>query len=79
MGTIGAHGPERTLRRAAGWLRAAWLGVSIVAHITRKMAKLDAVRAATERTILLLEERRRALIAAAVTGQLDVSQMKRAA
>ena len=43
------------------------------------MAKLDAVRAATERTILLLEERRRALIAAAVTGQLDVSQMKRAA
>jgi type I restriction enzyme S subunit len=34
--------------------------------------KLDAVRAATERTIALLKERRAALIAAAVTGQLDV-------
>jgi type I restriction enzyme, S subunit len=30
------------------------------------------VRAATERTIALLKERRSALIAAAVTGQLDV-------
>ena len=30
------------------------------------------MRAATERTIALLKERRSALIAAAVTGQLDV-------
>lgn len=45
---------------------------AIVDHITRETAKLDAVRAATERTIALLEERRSALIAAAVTGQLDV-------
>lgn len=45
---------------------------SIVAHIARETAKLDAVRAATERTIALLKERRSALIAAAVTGQLDV-------
>ncbi len=45
---------------------------AIVAHITRETAKLDAVRAATERTIALLKERRSALIAAAVTGQLDV-------
>ena len=45
---------------------------AIVAHIARQTAKLDAVRAATERTIALLKERRAALIAAAVTGQLDV-------
>jgi len=45
---------------------------TIVEHITRETAKLDAVRAATERTIALLKERRSALIAAAVTGQLDV-------
>ena len=45
---------------------------AIVEHIVRETAKLDAVRAATERTIALLKERRSALIAAAVTGQLDV-------
>lgn len=44
----------------------------IVDHIARETAKLDRVRAATERTILLLKERRAALIAAAVTGQIDV-------
>lgn len=43
-----------------------------VLHIARETAKLDAVRSATERTIVLLKERRSALIAAAVTGQLDV-------
>ena len=45
---------------------------AIVEHIARETAKLDAVRAATERTIALLKERRSALVAAAVTGQLDV-------
>lgn len=45
---------------------------AIVAHITHETAKIDAVRAATERTIALLRERRAALIAAAVTGQLDL-------
>lgn len=45
---------------------------AIVDHIARETAKLDAVRSATERTIALLKERRSALIAAAVTGQLDV-------
>lgn len=45
---------------------------AIVEHIVRETTKLDAVRAATERTIALLKERRSALIAAAVTGQLDV-------
>lgn len=45
---------------------------AIVAHITHETAKIDAVRAATGRTIALLKERRAALIAAAVTGQLDL-------
>ena len=46
--------------------------LAVVEHIARETAKLDAVRAATERTIALLTERRSALIAAAVTVQLDV-------
>lgn len=45
---------------------------AVVDHIARETAKLDAVRAATERTIALLKERRSALIAAAVTGQLKM-------
>lgn len=45
---------------------------SIVHHIAHETARLDAVKLATERTIVLLKERRSALIAAAVTGQLDV-------
>jgi type I restriction enzyme S subunit len=44
----------------------------IVTHITAETAKLDALRAATERTITLLKERRAALIAAAVTGRIRV-------
>jgi type I restriction enzyme, S subunit len=45
---------------------------AIVEHIARETEKLDAVRGATERTMALLKERRAALIAAAVTGQIDV-------
>jgi type I restriction enzyme S subunit len=45
---------------------------AIVAHIAAETVKLDALRAATERTIALLKERRAALIATAVTGQIDV-------
>ena len=45
---------------------------AVVAHIAVETAKLDAMRSATERTIALLKERRAALIAAAVTGQIDV-------
>ena len=37
----------------------------------QETGKLDDARAATERTIALLKERRAALIAAAVTGQID--------
>ena len=45
---------------------------TIVRVVGSKMSKLDALRSATERTIALLKERRAALIAAAVTGVLDV-------
>ena len=45
----------------------------IVAHIANETGKLDAMRAATGRTITLLKERRAALIAVAVTGQLEVT------
>jgi len=43
---------------------------AIVAHIAKESAKLDELRAATERTIALLKERRAALISAAVTGRM---------
>ena len=44
---------------------------AIVAHIANETSKLDGLRVATERTTGLLKERRSALIAAAVTGQID--------
>jgi type I restriction enzyme S subunit len=47
---------------------------AIVAYIIAETDKLDAVRAATEHTIVLLRERRAALIAAAVTGNIDVEE-----
>ncbi len=45
---------------------------AIVAHIKAETSKIEALRAATERTIELLKERRSALIAAAVTGKIQV-------
>jgi type I restriction enzyme, S subunit len=45
---------------------------AIVAHITTETAKLDALREATEQTLRLLKERRAALIAAAVTGKINL-------
>ena len=57
----------------------AWLPVppkeeqqAIVAHIKQETQKIDAFVLATGRTIALLQERRSALISAAVTGQLDL-------
>lgn len=57
----------------------AWLPVppldeqqAIVKQVQVETEKLDALAAATERTIALLQERRSALISAAVTGQLDI-------
>jgi type I restriction enzyme S subunit len=47
---------------------------AIVAHIAAETAKVDALRTATERTIALLKERRAGLIAAAVTGAIDVRE-----
>jgi type I restriction enzyme, S subunit len=44
----------------------------IVAHIARETSKLDAVRQATERSVMLLKERRAALITAAVAGQVPM-------
>jgi type I restriction enzyme S subunit len=44
----------------------------IVGAVAAETAKLDGVRTATERTIALLKERRSALIAAAVTGQINI-------
>lgn len=44
---------------------------AIIEHVARETASLDAVRVAIESTIALLKERRAALIAAAVTGQVD--------
>jgi len=45
---------------------------AILTHIEAATTRLDSLRAATERTLALLKERRAALIAAAVTGQIDV-------
>lgn len=46
---------------------------AIVSYIESKVSKLDTLKTATERTIALLQERRTALIAAAVTGQIRVA------
>jgi type I restriction enzyme S subunit len=46
--------------------------VSIVDYLNRETAKLDALIAQAERAIALLQERRTALISAAVTGKIDV-------
>ena len=44
----------------------------IVSYIANESKRLNALGAATERTIALLRERRAALIAAAITGQIDI-------
>lgn len=45
---------------------------AITAFLDSETARLDTLRAESERAITLLKERRAALIAAAVTGQIDV-------
>jgi type I restriction enzyme S subunit len=47
---------------------------AIVADVETETVKLDALAAATERSLALLKERRAALIAAAVTGQIGVEE-----
>lgn len=44
----------------------------IVEHINAEITKIDRLRIATENSIALLKERRAALIAAAVTGQIEI-------
>ena len=44
----------------------------IVEHVTEEAAKFDTLEAEAERAIELLQERRTALISAAVTGKIDV-------
>lgn len=46
----------------------------IIARITEERMKIDKLATATERSISLLRERRSALIAAAVTGQIDIPE-----
>ena len=48
--------------------------VKISTFLAQETNRLDALRAEAERAIALLKERRAALIAAAVTGQIDVRQ-----
>ncbi len=43
-------------------------------EVNEEAAKIDRLRTATERSITLLKERRGALIAAAVTGQIDIPE-----
>lgn len=45
---------------------------SIAAHLAKQTAKIDTLTAEAQRAIDLLQERRTALISAAVTGQIDV-------
>jgi type I restriction enzyme S subunit len=44
----------------------------ILSQVSVQAAKVDSLHSATERTIALLRERRAALIAAAVTGQIEI-------
>ena len=45
---------------------------AIADYLDRETARLDELAAKTRRTIALLKERRAALIAAAITGRIDV-------
>ena len=47
---------------------------NIVSFLDKELEKLDALKAATERTISLLKERRTLLIAAAVAGQIAIEE-----
>ena len=47
----------------------------IVAHIASETGRFDRLRTAAETTVALLKERRDALIAAAVNGEIDLGGM----
>lgn len=71
-----AHGTRKIETEVLGRLEIALPPVTeqhaIVGYIGLATSRVDAVRDATESTIALLKERRSALIAAAVTGQIAV-------
>jgi type I restriction enzyme S subunit len=48
--------------------------IAIVAFLEAETAKFDTLTAEAQRAIDLLQERRSALISAAVTGQIDVRE-----
>ena len=48
--------------------------MAIAAYLTKELLKFDTLTAEAQRAIDLLQERRTALISAAVTGQIDVRQ-----
>jgi type I restriction enzyme S subunit len=48
---------------------------AIVAYLDEEAARLDELVAEAERAVALLQERRAALISAAVTGQIDVREV----
>lgn len=75
----GAEGLANNLPQAS--IKEFWMSLppveeqlAIVDFLTRERAKLDDLARAAERAIALLKERRSALIAAAVTGKIDVRQ-----
>ncbi len=49
-----------------------WKQSEIIDQLSKSLSDLDALRSSTESTITLLKERRSALIAATVTGQIDI-------
>jgi type I restriction enzyme S subunit len=48
---------------------------AIRSYLTKETSKLDALAAEAQKAIDLLQERRTALISAAVTGQIDVRKL----
>ena len=62
------------LKSAKCWLPPLPEQTAIVAFLETELAKFDTLTAEAQRAIDLLQERRTALISAAVTGQIDVRQ-----
>jgi len=76
LGDASAHGTRKLATEVLGRFEVCVPPLTeqqaIVAHIAAETAKIDALYSETEHTIALLKERRAALIAAAVTGQMDI-------
>jgi len=75
----GAEGLANNLPQAS--IKEFWMSLppvkeqlAIVDFLVRELAKLNGLAGASERAVALLKERRSALIAAAVTGKIDIRQ-----